>query len=147
MVQTLRPSQKAALLTLLGGSLVRFPVSLHHGRFWLVQQQRQKCLPGSVFRLRKISTHYGPEVPRENLLYPIVNLCYSLQQQPTVRLQLYSLWMQRACLRPSENCTFLCRICARFIPKHPAKRIQPEPRRQQRALFLPPLQSCFSQSG
>lgn len=60
---------------------------------------------------------WPPEEPREKLLFPIVNLSYSLQQ-PTVRLPktpLNWLWMRgRACLRPSENCTFLCRLCARF---------------------------------
>lgn len=33
-------SKTAALRTMLGGSLVRILVSLHRGRFWLVQQHR-----------------------------------------------------------------------------------------------------------
>lgn len=42
LVIMLRLSQTGALTTMLGGSLVRVPVSLSYGSFWLVQQHQKK---------------------------------------------------------------------------------------------------------
>ncbi len=67
-VTMLRLSKITAPLTMLGGSLVRIPVSLYHGRFWLVQQHRTKMPTGlcdSPLRPKNIHTFWPRRTERE----------------------------------------------------------------------------------
>ena len=132
--------QTAALATLLGGSLVRVPVSLRP-RTVLVKQQ-QKCLPcvgrcvtgpGQTWR------HCGREGRRGSVSvrYCKLDEVGGNQRGPTGSGCLLLLSRSgrggcgaagRVCLRPSGNCTFLCRLCAKFqvsantAPQHGSSR-------------------------
>lgn len=144
----LRLSTIGALLTLLGGSLVRVPVSLHHGRFWFVQQHRKKMLTGLRYsppRPKNIHPLWPRRTERETLLlYCKLGLFSLAAHSEAACTPLYSLWMQgklvSAPLKTAHSCAGSAPGLS--IPKQPAKRIQPEPRRQDRALlqlFLPLL--------
>lgn len=128
----LRLSKIAGLLTLLDGSLVRIQLSLYHGGFWLVQQHREHNATGLCFAsaTEKSPTYYGPEEPRErtSLFSKLQTILCSSIQSGCPYAALLAMDARQACLRPSENCTFLCwlhgRLCARFKYSQTAKQNQ-----------------------
>lgn len=116
---------------MLGGSLVR--VSLH-----------PRTVPASSATLRKnaapfaatavrISAHCGPEEPRESRAEAIVKCrivsAAARSKPPRTQLALLAIDAGRACLRPSENGTFLCglhdRLCARLDHSQTARNKNP----------------------
>lgn len=117
---------------MLGGSLVR--MSLH-----------QRTVPASSATLgentarfaapaARISAHCGPEEPRESRAERYCGVQNSPPRQPTASLPvtllaLLAMDAGRACLRPSENGTFLCglhdRIRARLNRSQTARNKNP----------------------
>lgn len=126
---------------MLGGSLARIHVSLYHGRFWLVRQHRKRMPAGLRFAsaTEKTTTTIQLLWPRiterENLVVSYCKLQIILHSA-AAHTSLYSLWMQGKLVSAPPKTAHSCAgsmagsVPVLSIPKQPAKRIQPEPRRQ-----------------
>lgn len=131
---TQRLSKLSGVITLLGGSLVQTP--LHPQTVPASSAALGKNTERFAAAAVRISAHCGPEGPRESRAErycEVPNSLYAAPSQST--LTLLAVDAGRACLRPSEDCTFLCglhdRICAReTILQQPGTRIQSEPQWQ-----------------
>lgn len=118
---------------MLGGSLVRIHVSLYHGRFWLVRQHRKIMPTGLRFASateKNIHLLWPRRTERENLVVSYCKLQIILNSAAAhTSLTLLAMDARQACLRPSENCTFLCRLhgrlCARFKYSQTASKTNP----------------------
>lgn len=107
-------------------------------------------MPTRLCDRKKTFTHSGPEEPREELIVSYCKLTIRAAAPSPVSLPLlppllYSLSMRgelvSAPLKTAHSCAGSAPVLS--VPNQPAKRIQPEPRRQDRGALLLVLPSFF----